>query len=64
MGKTTESLCEIPVSLNKIGLVLFSGLNPAAGAVEEGINVTNKAMGGVIDVGQMRSFWSILEEQY
>ncbi len=59
MGKTTEPICEIPVNSNKTGLVLFSGLNPVAAAVEKGINVINKAMGGVIDVEKLGSFWTL-----
>ncbi len=59
IGKTPEPICEIPVSLNNIGLILFSGLNPAAGAVEEGLNVVNKAMSGVIDVVKLQSFWDL-----
>lgn len=59
IGKATEAICEIPVNSNKIGLILFSGLNPAASVVEEAISVTNKAMSGIIDIGQMRSFGSL-----
>lgn len=56
LGNATEPICEIPVTSNKIGLVLFSGLNPVAAAAEKGINVINKAMSGVIDVKKLRSF--------
>ena len=59
MGKASESICEVPVMLNKIGLVLPSGLNAVAAAAEKGIDVTSKAMSGVIDVGKLRSFWSL-----
>ena len=59
MGKANESICEVPVTLNKIGLVLPSGLNAVAVAAEKGIDVTNKAMSGVIDVGKLRSFWTL-----
>jgi hypothetical protein len=59
MGKSTEPICEIPVNPNKIGLVFFSGLNPVAAVAEEGINIITKAMGGVIDVGKLRSVWSL-----
>jgi len=59
VGKATEPICEIPVSSNKIGLILFSGLNPAASAAEENITVINKAMSGVMDIGQLRSFKSL-----
>lgn len=59
IGKTTEPICEIPVNSSKIGLVLFSGLNPIAAAAEEGVNVTVKAMSGVIDVAKLISFWNL-----
>jgi repressor of nif and glnA expression len=59
MGKTTEPLCEVPVNQNKIGLMFFSGLNPAAAAAEEGIDVVNKSMGGTIDIEKMVSFWKL-----
>jgi hypothetical protein len=59
MGKASESVCEIPVRLNKVGLVLTSGLNAVAAAAETGIDVTSKAMNGVIGVGELKSFWSL-----
>ena len=59
IGKTTEPTCEIPVKVNKIGLVFFGGLNPAAAAAERDIRVTSKAMSGVIGVEKLRSFWSL-----
>ena len=59
MGEAGKPLCEMPVGLNKIGLVLFGGLNPVAAAVEAGINVTNKAMSGMIDFKELGSFWDL-----
>jgi repressor of nif and glnA expression len=59
LGRTGEQVCEIPVRLNKVGLVLPSGLNAVAAAVESGIDVTSKAMNGVIDVTRLESFWSL-----
>jgi len=59
MGKASESICEVPVRLNKIGLVLPSGLNAVAAAAETGMDVTSKAMNSIIDVGELRSFWSL-----
>jgi hypothetical protein len=59
LGNAEEPLCEIPVNANKIGLVLFSGLNPIAASAEEGIRVINKAMGGVIDIKKLRSFQNL-----
>ena len=59
MGKSSEPVCEIPVRLNKVGLVLPSGLNAIAATAETGIDVTSKAMNGVVGAGELRSFWSL-----
>jgi repressor of nif and glnA expression len=59
VGKANESICEMPVILNKIGLVLPSGLNAVAAAAEKGIDVTSKAMSGVIDISKLRSSWTL-----
>lgn len=59
MGETSEPVCEMPVGLNKIGMVLPGGLNPVAAAVEAGIEAINTAMSGVLDYGDLVSFWSI-----
>jgi hypothetical protein len=56
MGKPNETVCEMPVGLNKTGLVLQSGLNPVAAAVEAGIEVVNFAMSGLIDYNRLRHF--------
>lgn len=59
MGEAGKPVCEVPVGLNKVGMVLFGGLNPVAAAVEAGINVTNRAMSGLIDFKKLRSFWDL-----
>lgn len=59
MGDTSQSVCEIPVELNKIGIILLGGLNPVAAAVEAGIEVANTAMSGVIDYQDLVSFWQL-----
>ena len=59
IGEAGKPLCEVPVGLNKIGLVLTGGLNPVAAAVEAGINVTNKAMSGLADFGELKSVWDL-----
>jgi len=59
LGKPSGLVCEVPVRLNNIGLLLFSGLNPVAAAAEAGINVTCKPMSGVVDVKQLRSFYDL-----
>ncbi len=56
LGRIGEPVCQIPVSINKVGLVLADGLNPVAAARESGINVVNHAMSGVVDFGKLRCF--------
>jgi len=59
MGDISQSVCEIPVELNKIGIILLGGLNPVAAAVEAGIEVENTAMSGLIDYQDLASFWQL-----
>ena len=56
MGDTSQPVCEIPVGLNKIGIILLGGLTPVAPALEAGIEVDNTAMSGVIDYRDLISF--------
>jgi repressor of nif and glnA expression len=49
MGNTSEPICEIPIELNRIGVVLIGGLNPVAAAAEAGITSESHAMSTVID---------------
>ncbi len=59
LGNTSEPLCQIPVGLNRIGIVQLSGLNPIAAASEAGIEIENIAESGLIDFEQLHSFWQI-----
>ena len=49
MGNVSEPVCEIPIELNRIGVVLIGGLNPVAAAVEAGIVSESHAMSTVVD---------------
>ncbi len=60
MGEPSRPVCEIPVGLNKVGLVLIGGLNPVAAAVEAEICTVSKAMSRVIDFKELKSFWDII----
>jgi repressor of nif and glnA expression len=44
MGNISEAVCEIPVDLNRVGIILIGGLNPVAAAREAGIPSDNHAM--------------------
>jgi repressor of nif and glnA expression len=59
LGNTSEPLCQIPVALNRIGIVQLGGLNPVAAAVEAGIEIESIAESGLIDFQQLRSFWKL-----
>ena len=59
LGNTSEPLCQIPVGLNRVGMVLLGGLNPVTLAVEEGIDVDNIAESGLVDFGELVSFWGL-----
>ena len=56
LGHTSESLCQIPVGMNRIGVVQLGGLNPVAAAVEAGFEIENIAESGLIDFEQLHSF--------
>jgi repressor of nif and glnA expression len=59
LGNTSEQICQIAVGLNRVGMVLLGGLNPAAAAFEAGINIQNIGESGLIDFQQMVSFWQL-----
>ena len=59
LGNTSESICQITIGLNRVGMVLLGGLNPVATAVEAGIEVENIAESGIIDFAQLTSFWRL-----
>jgi hypothetical protein len=59
MGEVSKSLCEVPVELNKVGMILIGGLNPVAAAVESGIEVENRAMSTVIEYRELIKFWEL-----
>jgi repressor of nif and glnA expression len=59
MGEVSKSLCEVPVELNKVGMILTGGLNPVAAAVESGIGVENQAMSTVMEYHELIKFWEL-----
>ncbi|MEK7354337.1 MAG: NrpR regulatory domain-containing protein [Chloroflexota bacterium] len=59
LGNTSEPLCQIPVGLNRVGMVLLGGLNPVTLAVEAGIEVDNIAESGLVDFEELVSFWGL-----
>jgi repressor of nif and glnA expression len=56
MGRVSESICELPLGLNRVGMVLYGGLNPAAAAEEAGIDVQNFALSTLIEYRELIDF--------
>lgn len=54
IGMPGEAVCEVPVDLNKVGVVLAGGLNPIARLREMGVEVENRAMSTVIEYGELK----------
>jgi len=55
LGNTSESICQVPVGMNRVGMILLGGLNPLAAAVEAGIEIENIGESGVVDFEQLVS---------
>jgi HTH-type transcriptional regulator, global nitrogen regulator NrpRI len=60
LAKPGERICEIPFNHEKVGLITLSGLNPVAAVVEAGIEVTCRAMCGMIEVSRLRPVSELL----
>lgn len=56
MGDTSEPVCEVPVELNRVGMILIGGLNPVAAAEEAGIEAENHAMSTVVEYQNLIKF--------
>jgi repressor of nif and glnA expression len=59
VGEVSKSVCEVPVELNRVGMILTGGLNPIAAAVESGIEVENHAMSTVVEYRDLIRFWDL-----
>ncbi len=59
LGNTSEAVCQLAVGVNRIGMVMFGGLNPVATAMEAGIEVENIAESGMVDFERLTSFWQL-----
>jgi len=60
MGGISESVCEIPVELNRIGIILLNGLNPVAAAAEAGVEVEIYGMSTVIEYKNLIDFQELI----
>lgn len=49
IGSISEPVCEVPIDLNRVGVILIGGLNPVAAAAEAGIASESAAMSILVD---------------
>jgi len=56
IGEASEPLCQMPVGLNKTGMILLGGLNPVAAAEEAGVEAENISESGTIDFRHLVRF--------
>jgi repressor of nif and glnA expression len=56
MGEPSQPVCEIPIALNRVGMVLMGGLNPVAAAEEQGIEAENMSMSTVMEYRDLVNF--------
>ncbi len=61
MGEVNEPLCEVSTGMNRVGLIVKHGLNPAAAVAEAGIEVINRALSGVIEHRELKRIGGLLE---
>ena len=59
LGNASEPLAQVPVALNRVGVIQLGGLNPVAAAVESGIAVENAAESGMIDFEALVSYGDV-----
>jgi repressor of nif and glnA expression len=63
MGNVHEQICEIPVDVDRVGVILIGGLNPVAAAQEAGIVSENHAMSVTVDYAKLVKFSEVLDER-
>ena len=63
IGERGEPICQIPVDMNRVGMILYGGLNPVACAHETGIEVENRAMSTVMEYQELQNFWELCKSK-
>jgi len=56
IGEPNKALLEIPVGIDKVGMVIVGGLNPVAAIEESGISTENSAMSTLYEYSKLTSF--------
>lgn len=62
IGSPNKPLLEVPVGIDKVGMVIVGGLNPVAAIEESGIPTESKAMSTLHAYSKLKGFNSLLRE--
>lgn len=62
IGMPNQPLFEVPVSSDKVGLMVVGGLNPIAALEELGINTQSKAMSVMMDYKELTPFAEVAKQ--
>ena len=60
IGEPNRPLLEIPVGIDKVGMVIVGGLNPVAAVEESGIPTESKAMSTLHEYSRLTNFQNVL----
>ena len=63
-GEASEPIYQVPVDVNKLGVILIGGLNPVACAQEAGIEGETRAMSSVMEYQELRKFSEVCREKW
>ncbi|MDA8123566.1 MAG: NrpR regulatory domain-containing protein [Deltaproteobacteria bacterium] len=63
IGEIGEPICQIPVDVNRVGMILYGGLNPVACAHETGVEVENRAMSTVMEYQELQNFGELCKSR-
>ncbi|MBN1545068.1 MAG: DUF128 domain-containing protein, partial [Syntrophaceae bacterium] len=59
IGKPGRPLLDIPVTEERVGMIVAGGLNPIAAVEESGITTESIAMGSLFEFEQLTPFWEL-----
>lgn len=59
IGSPNKPLFEVPVGIDKVGMVVVGGLNPVAALEESGIPTESKAMSTLVEYAELKRFADI-----
>jgi hypothetical protein len=60
IGNPNQPLIEMPVAVDKAGMIIVGGLNPLAALEEAGIQTASKAMSTLYDFSDLIKFKELL----